>query len=57
MKRLWTDPCLAFLPLEALQEEPRAVCIVDAVGGTSLAAQKTALSYIDQVDWKLISRV
>lgn len=57
MKRLWTDPCLAFLPLEALQEEPRAVCIVDAVGGTSLAAQKTALSHIDQVDWKLISRV
>lgn len=54
---LWTEACLAFPALDALQEGYEVYVPVDAVGGTSLAAHEAALRRIEQAGGKLISRV
>ncbi|MBA1245417.1 hydrolase [Pseudomonas japonica] len=57
MTALWTEACLAFPVLDALQEGYDVYVPVDAVGGTSLAAHEAALRRIEQAGAKLISRV
>jgi len=54
---LWTEACLTFPALDAIQEGYEVYVPVDAVGGTSLAAHETALRRIEQAGGKLISRV
>ncbi|UCJ14795.1 hydrolase [Pseudomonas sp. MM211] len=57
MTALWTEACLAFPVLDAIQEGFEVYIPVDAVGGTSLAAHEAALHRIEQAGAKLISRV
>jgi nicotinamidase-related amidase len=57
MTALWTEACLAFPALDALQEGFEVYVPVDAVGGTSIAAHEAALQRIQQAGGKLISRV
>lgn len=57
MTALWTEACLAFPALDALQEGYEVYVPVDAVGGTSVAAHEAALRRIEQAGGKLISRV
>ncbi|MES2174868.1 MAG: hydrolase [Pseudomonadota bacterium] len=57
MTALWTEACLTFPALDAIQEGYEVYVPVDAVGGTSLAAHETALRRIEQAGGKLISRV
>jgi nicotinamidase-related amidase len=52
---LWTEVCLAFPALDALNEGYDVYAVVDAVGGTSLIAHETALARIEQAGAKLIS--
>ena len=54
---LWTEACLAFPVLDAIQEGYEVYIPVDAVGGTSLAAHEAALRRMEQAGAKLISRV
>ncbi len=54
---LWTEVCLAFPALDAIQEGFEVYVPVDAVGGTSVAAHETALRRMEQAGAKLISRV
>ena len=54
---LWTEACLTFPTLDALLEGYEVYPIVDAVGGTSLEAHKTALERIVQAGAKPISWV
>ena len=57
MTALWTEACLTFPALDALQEGYEVYVPVDAVGGTSVAAHEAALRRIEQAGAKLISRV
>ncbi len=57
MTALWTEVCLAFPALDAIQEGYEVYVPVDAVGGTSVAAHETALRRVEQAGAKLISRV
>lgn len=57
MTALWTEACLTFPALDAIQEGYEVYVPVDAVGGTSLAAHNAALRRIEQAGAKLISRV
>jgi nicotinamidase-related amidase len=57
MTALWTEACLTFPALDAIQEGYEVYVPVDAVGGTSPAAHETALRRIEQAGGKLISRV
>lgn len=57
MTALWTEACLAFPALDAIQEGYEVYVPVDAVGGTSVAAHEAALRRIEQAGGKLISRV
>jgi nicotinamidase-related amidase len=57
MTALWTEACLTFPALDAIQEGYEVYLPVDAVGGTSLAAHEAALRRIEQAGGKLISRV
>lgn len=57
MTALWTEACLTFPALDALQEGYEVYVPVDAVGGTSSAAHEAALRRIEQAGGKLISRV
>lgn len=57
MTALWTEVCLAFPALDALQEGYEVYVPVDAVGGTSVAAHESALRRVEQAGAKLISRV
>ncbi|MGY8707502.1 hydrolase [Bradyrhizobium sp. 18BD] len=57
MTALWTEACLTFPALDAIQEGYEVYVPVDAVGGTSLAAHETALRRIEQAGGKLIGRV
>ncbi|MBL6081645.1 hydrolase [Belnapia sp. T18] len=57
MTALWTEVCLAFPALDAIQEGYEVYVPVDAVGGTSVVAHETALRRIEQAGAKLISRV
>ena len=43
MTALWTEACLTFPALDALKEGYEVYVVVDAVGGTSLAAHDAAL--------------
>lgn len=54
---LWTEVCLAFPALDAIQEGFEVYVPVDAVGGTSVAAHEAALRRIEQAGAKPISRV
>ncbi|USX26808.1 hydrolase [Oxalobacteraceae bacterium OTU3CINTB1] len=57
MTALWTEVCLAFPALDAIQEGYEVYVVVDAVGGTSVAAHEAALRRMEQAGVKLISRV
>jgi nicotinamidase-related amidase len=57
MTALWTEACLAFPALDALKESYEVYAVVDAVGGTSIAAHEAALRRIEQAGGKLISVV
>ena len=57
MTALWTEACLTFPVLDAIQEGYEVYVPVDAVGGTSLAAHDAALRRIEQAGGKLISTV
>ncbi|SEP96501.1 Nicotinamidase-related amidase [Pseudomonas sp. NFACC02] len=57
MTALWTEACLTFPALDALQEGYEVYVPVDAVGGTSVAAHEAALRRVEQAGAKLISRV
>jgi nicotinamidase-related amidase len=57
MTALWTEACLTFPALDAIQEGYEVYVPVDAVGGTSIAAHEAALRRIQQAGGKLISRV
>jgi nicotinamidase-related amidase len=57
MTALWTEACLTFPVLDAIQEGYEVYMPVDAVGGTSLAAHEAALRRMEQAGAKLISRV
>lgn len=57
MTALWTEACLTFPALDAIQEGYEVYVPVDAVGGTSLAAHEAALRRLEQAGAKLISRV
>lgn len=56
MTALWTEACLTFPALDALKEGYEVYVVVDAVGGTSVAAHEAALRRIEQAGAKLISR-
>jgi nicotinamidase-related amidase len=55
MTALWTEACLTFPALDALNEGYEVYVVVDAVGGTSVAAHEAALRRIEQAGAKLIS--
>ncbi|MES1927325.1 hydrolase [Salinisphaera sp. T31B1] len=57
MTALWTEACLTFPALDAIQEGFEVYVPVDAVGGTSVAAHEAALRRMAQAGVKLISRV
>src|SRR5690606_38091672 len=57
MTALWTEACLTFPALDAIQQGYEVYVPVDAVGGTSLAAHEAALRRIEQACAKLLSRV
>lgn len=56
MTALWTEACLTFPALDALKEGYEVYVVVDAVGGTSVAAHEAALRRIEQAGDRLISR-
>ena len=56
MTALWTEACLSFPALDMLRDGYEVYAVVDAVGGTSPAAHKTALRRIEQAGAKLISK-
>ncbi|UHQ18821.1 hydrolase [Lysobacter sp. KIS68-7] len=56
MTALWTEACLAFPALDALKEGFDVYAVVDAVGGTSIAAHEAALRRIEQAGASLISK-
>lgn len=57
MTALWTEACLAFPTLDAMQEAYEVYPVVDAVGGTSLEAHRTALARVQQSGARLTSWV
>ncbi len=57
MTALWTEACLAFPTLDALKEGFEIYPVVDAVGGTSLEAHRTALARVEQAGARLTSWV
>lgn len=57
MTALWTEACLTFPALDAIQEGYEVYVPIDAVGGTSLIAHEAALRRMEQAGVKLISRV
>lgn len=48
MTALWTEACLTFPVLDALKEGYEVYIVVDAVGGTSLAAHDAAIRRMEQ---------
>lgn len=56
MTALWTEACLVFPALDALEEGYDVYVVADAVGGTSVAAHEAALRRIEQAGGKLISK-
>lgn len=56
MTALWTEACLTFPALDALNDGYEVYAVADAVGGTSLAAHEAALRRMEQAGAKLISK-
>ncbi len=54
---LWTEVCLAFPALDALQEGYEVYVPVDAVGGTSVKAHEAGLRRVEQAGGQMTSRV
>lgn len=50
---LWTEACLTFPTLDALQAGYEVYPVVDAVGGTSVIAHETALRCVEQAGAQL----
>jgi nicotinamidase-related amidase len=57
MTALWTEACLTFPALDAIDQGYEVYIPVDAVGGTSVAAHRAALRRVEQAGATLISRV
>src|SRR6267143_3055105 len=57
MTALWTEACLTFPALDALQAGYDVYAVADAVGGTSVEAHEAALRRIEQAGGRLISVV
>lgn len=57
MTGLWTEACVTFPTLDALQENYEVYPIADAIGGTSRAAHELALRRMEQAGAKLMSVV
>ena len=55
MTALWTEACLSFPALDAMKEGFEVYPVVDAVGGTSLAAHNAALSRMEKAGAQLTS--
>lgn len=55
MTALWTEACLSFPTLDSMREGYEVYPVVDAVGGTSLVAHKTALKRMIQAGAQPIS--
>jgi nicotinamidase-related amidase len=55
MTALWTEACLTFPALDALQAGYEVYVVADAVGGTSVEAHQAALRRIEQASGKMIS--
>ena len=55
MTALWTEACLTFPALDALNEGYEVYVVADAVGGTSVTAHEMALRRIEQAGGKMIS--
>jgi nicotinamidase-related amidase len=55
MTALWTEACLTFPALDALNEGYEVYVVADAVGGTSVVAHEMALRRIEQAGGKMIS--
>lgn len=55
MAALWTEACLSFPALDALKEGYEVYPVVDAVGGTSLAAHEAALRRMEKAGAQPIS--
>lgn len=55
MTALWTEACLSFPTLDALKEGYEVFPVVDAVGGTSLAAHDAALRRMEQAGAQPVS--
>ena len=55
MTALWTEACLTFPALDALNEGYEVYVVADAVGGTSVMAHEAALRRIEQAGGKMIS--
>ena len=55
MTALWTEACLTFPALDAMQEGYEVYAVADAVGGTSVTAHEMALRRIEQAGAKMIS--
>jgi nicotinamidase-related amidase len=54
---LWTEICMAFVALDALREGYEVYPVVDAIGGTSLAAHRAGLERTVQAGARPISWV
>lgn len=57
MAALWTEVCLVYPALDALQEGYEVYVPVDAVGGTSVTAHEAGLRRIEQAGGQMSSRV
>ncbi len=57
MTALWTEVCLTFPALDALQEGYEVYVPVDAVGGTSVMAHEAGLQRVAQAGGQMTSRV
>jgi nicotinamidase-related amidase len=57
MTALWTEACLAFPTLDAIQEGFQVYPVVDAVGGTSVEAHRAAIERVMQAGARPVSWV
>ena len=55
MTALWTEACLTFPALDAMEEGYDVYAFADAVGGTSVTAHDMALRRVEQAGGKMIS--
>jgi nicotinamidase-related amidase len=57
MTALWTEACLTFPTLDAIQEGFEVYPVVDAVGGTSVEAHRAAIERVMQAGARPVSWV